>query len=61
MAGARNSGNRPEAGTGWELSIMDLIVHFFPAGERVLFFFFFLHLFFFILNFILFLKFKKFY
>ena len=43
MAGARNSGNRPEAGTGWELSIMDLIVHFFPAGERVLFFFFYIY------------------
>ena len=58
MAGARNSGNRPEAGTGWELSIMDLIVHFFPAGERVLFFFF---TFIFFLNFILFLNFTKLY
>ena len=29
MAGARNSGDRPEAGTGWELGVINLNVHFF--------------------------------
>ena len=29
MTGARNSGDRPEAGTGWELGIINLNVHFF--------------------------------
>ena len=29
MAGARNSGDRPEAGTGWEPGIINLSVHFF--------------------------------
>ena len=29
MAGARNSGDRPEAGTSWELGIINLNVHFF--------------------------------
>ena len=28
MAGARNSGDRPEAGTGWELGVINLNVHF---------------------------------
>ena len=28
-AGARNSGDQPEAGTGWELSVINLNVHFF--------------------------------
>ena len=36
MAGTRNSGDRPEAGTGWELGVINLKVHFFPFGERVL-------------------------
>ena len=36
MAGARNSGDGPEAGTGWELGIINLNVHFFSSGERVL-------------------------
>ena len=29
MAGAKNSGDRPEAGTGWELGVINLNVHFF--------------------------------
>ena len=29
MAGARNSGDWPEAGVGWELGIINLKVHFF--------------------------------
>ena len=29
MAGARNSGDRPEAGTGWELGVINLNVRFF--------------------------------
>ena len=28
-AGARTSGDRPEAGTGWELGVINLNVHFF--------------------------------
>ena len=28
-AGARNSGDQPEAGTGWELGVINLNVHFF--------------------------------
>ena len=28
MARARNSGDRPEAGTGWELGVINLNVHF---------------------------------
>ena len=36
MAGARNSGDWPEAGTGWELGVINLIVCFCPWGERVL-------------------------
>ena len=36
MAGARNSGNWPEAGTGWELGVINLNVHFLSSGERVL-------------------------
>ena len=35
-AGARNSGDWPEAETGRELGIINLSVHFFPLGERVL-------------------------
>ena len=37
MVGAGNSGDRPEAGTGWELGIINLKVHFFPFGESSLF------------------------
>ena len=34
MAGARNSGDRPEAGTSWELDVINLDVHFFlPVRE----------------------------
>jgi len=34
MAGAKNSGDRPEAGTGWELGVINLNVHFFlPMRE----------------------------
>ena len=34
MAGARNSGDRPEAGTSWELDVINLDVHFFlPVSE----------------------------
>ena len=29
MSGARNSGDWPEAGTGWELGVINLNVHFF--------------------------------
>ena len=29
MAGARNSGDQPEAGTGWEVSVINLNVHLF--------------------------------
>ena len=36
MAGARNSGDLPEAETGWELGIINLNVHFLSCGERVL-------------------------
>ena len=31
MAGARNSGDWPEAGPGWELGAINLIVRFFPS------------------------------
>ena len=34
MAGARNSGDRPEPETGWELGVTNLNVHFFlPVRE----------------------------
>ena len=34
MAGARNSGDRPEPETGWELGVINLNVHFFlPVRE----------------------------
>jgi len=36
MAGARNSGDWPEAGVGWELGIINLKVHFF-LGVREFF------------------------
>ena len=36
MAGARSSGDHPEAGTSWELGRINLNVHFFSSGERVL-------------------------
>ena len=29
MAGARNSGDQPKGGTGWELGVINLSVHFF--------------------------------
>ena len=28
MAAAKNSGDQPEAGTGWELGVINLNVHF---------------------------------
>ena len=34
--GQRNSGDLPEAGTGWEPGIVNLNVHFFSSHERVL-------------------------
>ena len=36
-AGARNSGDRPEAGTGWELGVINLNVHFFFLPVREFF------------------------
>ena len=36
-AGARNSGDRPEAGTGWELGVINLNVLFFFLPVRVFF------------------------
>jgi len=36
MAGARNSGDLPQAETGWELGLINLNVHFLSRGERVL-------------------------
>ena len=36
MAAAKNSGDQPEAGTSWKLGVINLNVHFFPSGEKVL-------------------------
>ena len=36
MAGARNLGDLSEAGVGWELGVMNLNVHYFSSGVRVL-------------------------